>query len=124
MKLPRPTPKLLGHLLLAIVLLTSLGVPVTLAGGGQGSDASTPETTTVSDADLTIGGANAVVEDVHLDDTGLEERRIDERTYGIENWTATVDGLSFSFEGHEYRVDDLTVRIEELSLTVRNVTVA
>lgn len=123
MNLPRPTPKLLGHLLLALVLLTTLGVSVALAGGGQG-EASAPETTAVNDADLTIGGANAVVEDIHLDGTDLEERRIDERTYGIENWTATVDGLSFSFEGHEYRADDLTVRIEELSLTVRNVTVA
>ena len=76
----------------------------------------------VGTRDLAIDFGDVVIADLDLDGPGLPDEHVDERTYEVGGFDATIDGLSIAIGDTDYRLGQVTIAVEPFDVVFEDVT--
>ncbi len=111
--------RLLAGILVAI-LLVSGGSATALAAG----HATHNDVTKFGGQDITISNVTVTISDTHLSGPGFPNLSIDHQHYALADSTTSIDGLHVSFNGHNYDICHIDLRLKNIGVTLNNVQIS
>ncbi len=112
--------KLLSRGSVVLVVLLVLGLGTVGTAMGQSTNADEPKE--IADVEFTIADEHVVVKGISVTGPGVPDVTIEDRTFTIDATTIEIDGLSATFDGETYEAFDVTIHVENVTVTLSDIT--
>lgn len=104
-------------LVVALVLLTGAGTTAAFAAGaGGGAD----DPVEIASQDVTIRDAVVTIDGAHLTGSGVDDQRVENRTYTVQEATMSVDGLTVVWNDTTYEICHIDITVDDVGLRIHN----